>query len=62
MAGNDGGGNGGIEMRVCKISLKLPLTLGMGRGWVIITITTSDEAGTAALQHTAVKYPLVNVA
>ena len=49
-------------MRVCKISLKLPLTLGMGRGWVIITITTSDEAGTAALQHTAVKYPLVNVA
>ena len=51
-------------MRVCKISLKLPLTLGMDRGWVIITITitTSDEAGTAALQHTAAKYPLVNVA
>ena len=52
-------------MRVCKISLKLLLTLGMSRGPVIITITTSDEAriplqcSSAALQNTAAKYRLV---
>ena len=54
-------------MRVCKISLKLLLTLGMSRGPVIITITTSDEARTwstaaSALQNTAAKYHLVNAA
>lgn len=47
-------------MRVCKISLKLLLTLGMSRGPVIITITTSDEARTSssavlALQNIAVQ-------